>query len=115
MQQDHIYFHWQNHMIHCGLLMLILGMVTNKSDSYENNNFKTNNIPLYGLTNGFYINKTGDYTLVIEYQPQTWFIKGLIISTLSLAGILIAFIFTKKKFMIKLANRINRKTSTLEK
>jgi hypothetical protein len=91
------------------------GNGSNKPDSYENNNFKTNNIPLYSLTNGFYVNKTGDYTLVIEYQPQIWFIKGLIISTMSLAGILIAFILARKKFMIKLANRISRKTSTLEK
>jgi hypothetical protein len=95
------------------------GNGSTKSDShennYENNNFKTNNIPLYALTNGFYVNKTGDYTLVIEYQPQIWFIQGLTVSTLSLAGILIAFIFARKKFMIKLANRINRKTSTSEK
>jgi len=86
------------------------GNGSNKPDSHENNNFKTNKIPLYSLTNGFYVNKTGDYTLVIEYQPQIWFIKGLTISTMSLAGILIAFIFARKKFIIKLANRINRKT-----
>jgi hypothetical protein len=44
-----------------------------------------------------------------------WFIQGLIVSTLSLAGILIAVILARKNFIIKLANRINRKTGTLEK
>jgi len=91
------------------------GNGSNEPNSHENNNFKTNNIPLYSLTNGFYVNKTGDYTLVIQYQPQIWFIKGLTISTLSLAGILIAFILARKKFMIKLVDTIKRKTSTSKK
>ena len=59
---------------------------SNKSDSNENNNFKINSIPLYGLTNGFYVNKTGDYSLVIEYQPQKWFIQGATISILFLVA-----------------------------
>ena len=75
---------------------------SNKPDSIGNSNFKTNNIPLYGLTNSFYVNKTGDYTLVIEYPPQIWFIQGLTISTLSLAGILIAFIVARKKLITRL-------------
>ncbi len=77
----------------------------------ENNDFKTNSFPLYGVVNGFYVNKTGDYSLVIEYQPQIWFIQGLTVSTLSIAGILIAFILARKKSIIKLVDTIKRKIS----
>jgi hypothetical protein len=84
---------------------------SNKSDSGKNNNFKINNIPSYGLTNGFYVNKTADCTLVIEYQPQIWFSQGLIVSTLSLAAILVASILARKKFIIRLADIIKRKTT----
>jgi hypothetical protein len=62
------------------------GNSINKSDSNENNNFKINYIPSYGLTNSFNVNKTRNYTLIIEYQPQIWFSQGLTISTLSLAA-----------------------------
>ena len=52
-----------------------------KSDGKK---FKTSSIPLYSAINGFYINKTGDYILTIEYQPQIWFIQGMTISLNSL-------------------------------
>ena len=42
--------------------------------------FKTNSIPLYSIINGFYVNKTGDYTLTIEYEPQRWFEQAGIVS-----------------------------------
>ena len=77
----------------------------------ENNDFKTNSFPLYGVVNGFYVNKTGDYSLVIEYQPQIWFIQGLTVSLLSIVGILIAFILVRKKSVIKLVDTIKRKIS----
>lgn len=38
--------------------------------SNKSNNLKTNSVPLYGVTNGFHVNKTGDYTVIIEYDPQ---------------------------------------------
>ena len=56
------------------------------SDNYGNQTDKPNmdpgtvSIPLYGITNGFYLKKTGDYSLVIEYLPQKWFTIGAIIS-----------------------------------
>jgi len=50
----------------------------------ENNNSKVTNVPLYSMINGFYINKTGDYNLTIEYHPQKWFIEGVIVSIASL-------------------------------
>jgi hypothetical protein len=85
---------------------------TNDKSNNHDDNFKSNSIPLYSIVNGFYINKTGDYTLVIEYQPQIWFSQGLTVSTLSLAGILIAFILARKKFKIKLVDIIKRKIGT---
>ena len=55
----------------------------------DNNNgisdsFRTNGIPMYSIVNGFYINKTGDYTLTVEYQPQKWFVQAGIVSIISL-------------------------------
>jgi hypothetical protein len=37
-------------------------------------------IPLYGVINGFWINKTGEYEIEIRYKPQEWFYIGLAIS-----------------------------------
>jgi hypothetical protein len=55
----------------------------------DNNNgisspFRTNSVPMYSIVNGFYVNKTGDYTLTIEYQPQKWFEHAGIVSIISL-------------------------------
>jgi hypothetical protein len=47
---------------------------TNVQSNNQDDNFEPNSIPLYSIVNGFYIDKTGDYALVIEYQPQIWFI-----------------------------------------
>ncbi|MBN2168546.1 MAG: hypothetical protein JW738_04825 [Actinobacteria bacterium] len=41
-------------------------------------------IPLYATINGFPIEKTGDYTITIEYASQKWFTMGLAFSVLSL-------------------------------
>jgi len=85
---------------------------TSTNDSNKNRSFKTNSIPLYGVTNGFYVNKTGDYSLVIEYEPQKWFTNGAIISILTLASILIAFLVLKKqKVMTKLCISVTRRIS----
>jgi hypothetical protein len=69
---------------------------TNNQDNNKNYNFKTNSIPLYGLINGFYVNKTGNYSLIIEYEPQKLFSQGLIISVFSLAAILVGFLLLAK-------------------
>jgi len=82
----------------------------NNQDNYKSS-FKTNSVPLYGVINGFYVNITGDYTLVIEYEPQIWFIQGLTIGILSLTGILIAIFFVRKKLILRLTEAIKRKIS----
>ena len=35
---------------------------SNNNNSSKNNNFKTNSIPLHCVVNGFYVNKTGNYS-----------------------------------------------------
>jgi hypothetical protein len=37
-------------------------------------------LPLYDVINGFWIDKTGEFTLLIEYEPQQWFNISIIIS-----------------------------------
>jgi hypothetical protein len=68
----------------------------NSTSNNLNHQLKASSIPLYGLTNGFYINKTGNYDLTIEYKPQAWFNDGLIITILSLAAIMIIIILKSK-------------------
>jgi len=74
----------------------------NNEDRNKNNTFKASSIPLYGVTNGFYVNKTGDYTLVIEFLPQIWFNQGLTKSALSLAAILTVFFVVRKRIYNKI-------------
>jgi len=49
-------------------------------------NYQTNSIPLYGGINGFYINKTGEFMLDIEFEPQKWFYYGFAVSLISVVG-----------------------------
>jgi hypothetical protein len=66
----------------------------NNKNSNENNNFRTNSIPLYSVVNGFFINKTGDYNLTIEYLPQKWFTEAGILSLLAFIGLFaISFVY----------------------
>jgi hypothetical protein len=48
------------------------------------NKDKSRSVPLYSVINGFWINKTGEYELIIEYEPQRWFYIGSIITIVSL-------------------------------
>ena len=43
-------------------------------------------IPLYGMLNGYFINKTGNFTITIEYRPQQWFNIGMGITGISTLG-----------------------------
>jgi hypothetical protein len=58
----------------------------------DNHIFRTQSIPLYSIVNGFHINKTGDYTLRIEYQPQKWFMQAAVISIISTISIFFAYV-----------------------
>ena len=69
---------------------------SNDINNLSDNNYKTNSMPLYGLTNGFYVNKMGDYDLIIEYSPQLWFGQGLVVSILSLTAMVVIILLSKK-------------------
>lgn len=47
--------------------------------------------PLYGVTNGFWIDETGTHTVTVRYRPQRWFVVGSIVSggamTIAIAGV----------------------------
>ena len=47
---------------------------------------KVKSIPLYSVINGFWINETGNLTIVIRYLPQDWFELGLKISAATFTG-----------------------------
>ena len=34
--------------------------------------FKVSSVPLYGVVNGFFLNRTGAYEIIVEYQAQQW-------------------------------------------
>ncbi len=46
---------------------------------------KVRAIPVYGVINGFWINETGNLTIIIRYVPQDWFELGLRISSITFA------------------------------
>jgi hypothetical protein len=73
-------------------------------------------IPLYSVVNGFYINKTGDYSLIIEYQPQKWFIQGATISIISLVALFAGFlILSKRRTIARIYLTIKNTLSTYHK
>ena len=46
---------------------------------------KVRTISIYGVINGFWINETGNLTIVIRHVPQDWFELGLKISATTFA------------------------------
>lgn len=69
-------------------------------------------IPLYSMLNGFYITKTGDFTVIIEYKPQQWFNIGATITAVSIVGSLGYFIWVDRRMW---GNRLNVLYKQLEK
>lgn len=60
------------------------------------NEVSTKNMPLYSVINGFFINKTGYYTLIIGYEPQKYFNIGLWITALSIMVSALLFVILPK-------------------
>jgi hypothetical protein len=77
---------------------------TDKTNELSDGNKHTliPSIPLYSIVNGFYINKTGDYTLTIEYQPQKWFMQGAIISTVTAIALLIILFLSHNRRLVRI-------------
>jgi len=81
----------------------------NTHSGSKNGNFRVNSIPLYGVINGFYVNKTGNYRLIIEYEPEKWVIQGTVISITAIALISIISIFIlKRKVFRKLYSALEK-------
>ena len=36
-----------------------------------------------GMVNGYSVNRTGNFTIILEYQPQSWFNVGAVITATS--------------------------------
>jgi len=76
-------------------------------------NENTQPVPLYGYINGFYINKTGQLDIVIEYGPQKWFYYGSIISltTFLACTTYLTYTYSKtKNIPTKIKNRLQHLT-----
>lgn len=58
-----------------------------EADVYKNNKYlcTVKSVPVYGIINGFWINTSGNLTIIIHYAPQSLFDFGLIISTITLS------------------------------
>jgi hypothetical protein len=54
-------------------------------------------IPLDAMLNGFYINKTGNFTVTIEYKPQRWVELGLWITGFAISSSLCFLIWTYRR------------------
>jgi len=54
-------------------------------------------IPVFGVVNGFWIDKVGNLTIVIRYVPQEWFELGFKISVFAYAFCVFYFVWDWKK------------------
>lgn len=56
-----------------------------------------NPVRLYSTINGFPVDHNGDFKLTIEYLPQSWFVRGLVISLVTLLLCLVYFLYDWSK------------------
>jgi hypothetical protein len=68
----------------------------------KSNNYKTTSFRLYDTVNGFYINNSGEIHATIEYEPQSWFYFGTIITLLALSSTLLIVFFCSGRFKLLL-------------
>jgi len=47
-------------------------------------------IPISGMMNGFWVNRTGQFSIIVEYTPETLFAKGVLV-TISTASVVVLF------------------------
>jgi len=67
------------------------------------NGERVSSFPLYGIVNGFQINKTGQLDILIEYEPQIWFYTSSVVSlaTLLACATYLAYDYSKPKTIWK--------------
>ena len=66
-------------------------------------------VPLNSITNGFFVNKTGSYTIKIEFGPEKYFHLGIVLSSLSLVFIIFCYISLDERFPKALTRLIMRR------
>ncbi len=77
---------------------------------------KVKPVPLYGVINGFWINETGNLTIILRYTPQDWFELGLKISgSTFLLCILYIFYDWRREKGDKWAIKLNDKIKSIVK
>jgi hypothetical protein len=47
---------------------------------------QVSSVPLYGVINGFFMNRTGSYEIDVEYQPQQWARLGTLLTSIAVIG-----------------------------
>jgi hypothetical protein len=57
---------------------------------------RVSSVPLYGVINAFYLNKTGTYEITVQYQAQQWARLGTLLSSIFVVAIgLIAVLYQR--------------------
>jgi hypothetical protein len=72
---------------------------------------KSDSIPMYSTINGFPINKTGDFEVMVEYRPQAWFSLGLAVSLLVLLLCLLFILYEWRRKVALAAREIDPNTA----
>ncbi len=52
-------------------------------------------IAVQGMLNGFYINRTGNYTVTVEYLPQKWSVNGIYVTIIFVLALDICLLFCR--------------------
>ena len=67
--------------------------------------------PLYLGFTGFKINQTGQFDVIIEYKPQTWFIYASAISIASVGAILAIYLYVSIDSIRSIFKKISKEKS----
>lgn len=72
-------------------------------------------VPLYGMINGFYVERPGNYQLELEYRPQSFFEIGAIISSVATLGITVYLVGFYGKTIRQYFDRLSLQLSPLKR
>ena len=61
--------------------------------------------PLYLGLQGYYINKTGQLQITLEYKPQTWFYSASVISAVTAIILLVLLSYVSRERMLQVINK----------
>ncbi len=57
---------------------------------------QASSVPLYGVINGFFLDRTGSYEITVEYQIQQWARFGTLLTTAAVIGIALVALFMRR-------------------